>query len=77
MKKTLIISLSDGREIRRDITTMIIAPLGSDANHEDYAKFCQAVCIHGYTDIEKVNDKQYTHVSPFNIAYVTVKFEKA
>ena len=76
MKKTLIISLTDGREVRRDITTLLIAPIGSPANDEAYAKFCQSVCVHGYTDIEKGSDEQYTHISPFNIAYVTVKFEK-
>ena len=76
MKKTLIILLVDGREITRDITKESIhAPIGAKANDEVYAKLCHSVCLGGYTDTEKVTDRNYTHIAPSQIKSVSVKFE--
>ena len=77
MKKVLIITLISGREITRDLTLMNVgAPIGATANAPEYAQLCSAISSNGYTDTELVNEMQYTHIAPSQIATVTVKFEK-
>lgn len=77
MKKTLIITLIDGREIRRDISAMNVnAPIGAPANDQSYALLCQMFCTNGYTDIDQVSDTLYTHIAPSQIKTVAVKFEE-
>lgn len=83
MKKLLIITLTNGREITRDVTLLNFKmsdgqsiPIGSPANNEGYAIFCQTIAMYGYTDPDQVNDTQYTHIAPSQIKTVTVKFEK-
>lgn len=76
MKKLMIISVVDGREFTRDITNVAGAPLGAPANDEFYAKLAQGVCVSGYTDVDKVTDERYVHLSPSQIKSVTIQFSK-
>lgn len=76
MKKTLIITLVNGRVITRDISLMNIAPLGSPANDEAYAKLCQAISANGYTDPDRVTEESYTHIAPSQIQDVTITIQK-
>jgi hypothetical protein len=82
MKKFLIITLIDGREIKRDITTDEVRDqnnrirIGVPANDIHYALLCQAVATGGFSDIDNVSDTSYVHVAPTQIKNVAVKFEK-
>jgi hypothetical protein len=76
-KKTLIITLIDGRVIHRDITLdNLQVPIGAPANHPSYAMLCQSIGVSGYTDIDSVTESSYTHIAPSQIKCVTVTIEK-
>lgn len=75
-KKILTITLIDGRVIERDLSNLPVpgVPIGAPANDPAYATMCQQISICGYTDIEKVNDKCYTHIAPSQIKTVSLQF---
>lgn len=75
MKKYLIVTLHDGREIKRDISTETMAPIGSPANHEAYARLCQFTAMNGISDNERCNETMFTIIAPAAIKTVQVKFE--
>lgn len=71
-KKILTIKLISGRIIERDLSLEHISKqFGAPANDIAYAAMCQAICMHGYTDPEKADDKRYTHIAPSQIETVT------
>jgi hypothetical protein len=74
-KKILSIKLVSGRIIERDVTLeKITRQFGAPANDIDYAKICQGICINGYTDPDKVNESNYTHIAPSQIESVSLTF---
>ena len=75
-KKILIITLNDGREIKRDLTLLHVpgVPFGAPANDPGYATVCQQISICGYTDPENVSDTLYTHIAPSQIKTVSLQF---
>lgn len=77
MKKTLIIKLHDGTEIRRDITLEKFdsVPFGAPANHPGYLQLCIYIATTGTTDLENTNEKVLTVITPSSIKKVLVEFE--
>jgi hypothetical protein len=82
MKKFLIITLLDGRELKRDLTNEVPKDqhnrprIGVPANDVHYAILCQTICCHGYSDIDVVTETNYTHIAPSQIKSVSVRFER-
>lgn len=72
--KQLRIVLINGHEIIRDISNENIAPIGSPANHESYARMCSIISVNGYTDTAKTDSETYTHIAPSQIKSVAVEF---
>lgn len=78
MKKTLTITLQDGRQILRDITLEKFSnvPFGAPANHEGYLELCRYIATAGTTDVDYTNEKQLTVIAPAFIKTVSVAFEE-
>lgn len=53
-----------------------MAGIGATANDESYARLAQMISMHGYTDVEKVNEECYVHLGPSQIKSVTIQFSK-
>ena len=85
MKKTLIITLMDGRVITPDFNKIVgMLPgvqgpngmlIGAPADHPIYIQLCQGIAVNGYID-DGASDTEMTYITPANIKSVKIKFEK-
>ncbi len=62
MKKTLVITLVDGRRLTSDLEKEASKlPIGSNANHQFYAGLCDFIGAHGWPE---EGDSKYLKVIP-------------
>jgi hypothetical protein len=74
MKKTLIITATDGRTFTEDWANMTGIPIGSPANYAGYVSVCHNIASTGY--MIKTNEKEIEILAPSQIKTVGFKIEK-
>ncbi len=75
MKKLLIVTLVEGRVIKRDLSQEKGLPIGEPANSQLYAQICASIAAGGYTNPDVTDEKQYVHIAPSQIRTVKIVFE--